>query len=402
VRWSDNEKPKESQLTLLDQLVTPYMRTLRRSPRTPVELLELRIDQVQRATGRLRDMRAFINNSVGQMASGVIVTDNVGRILLANPQAAFYLQGYANRVLTGELLTDSLTRLEFSDAGSWQQNLKTVLLDHRSVQLVARTADGRDLQIDIAPFSDIQYISGIVVNFTDISELKESERRRAEMLGFLSHDLRSPLASVMALAQLAEYKPEKLTSGELTGQIRQRIQSLLELIDDFLQLIRAESGDKIMLIELDLLGPAENALLQVEPQAATRQTILQSDFRVSQAWLLGNDNLLERTFVNLLTNAVKYSPDAAFIELGIDQAADEIHCWVKDNGYGIEAAALPTLFERFKRIRREEHQHEPGTGLGLTFVKNAVERHYGRIEVDSVVGEGTCFHLYFPALGEDS
>jgi CHASE2 domain-containing sensor protein len=169
VRWSDNEKPKESQLTLLDQLVTPYMRTLRRSPRTPVELLELRIDQVQRATGRLRDMRAFINNSVGQMASGVIVTDNVGRILLANPQAAFYLQGYANRVLTGELLTDSLTRLEFSDAGSWQQNLKTVLLDHRSVQLVARTADGRDLQIDIAPFSDIQYISCIVVNFTDIS-----------------------------------------------------------------------------------------------------------------------------------------------------------------------------------------------------------------------------------------
>jgi signal transduction histidine kinase len=206
----------------------------------------------------------------------------------------------------------------------------------------------------------------------------------------------------MALAQLAEYKPERLIRGELTGQIRHRIQSLLELSDDFLQLIRADSGETSMLIELDLLGPAENALLQVEPQAATRQTILQSDFRVSQAWLLGNDNLLERTFVNLLTNAVKYSPDAAFIELGIDQAADEIHCWVKDNGYGIEAAALPTLFERFKRIRREEHQHEPGTGLGLTFVKNAVERHYGRIEVDSVVGEGTCFHLYFPALGEDS
>jgi signal transduction histidine kinase len=173
-------------------------------------------------------------------------------------------------------------------------------------------------------------------------------------------------------------------------------------MDDFLQLTRAESGDAIMLIELDLLGPAENALMQVEPQAATRQTMLQSDFRVSQAWLLGNDNLLERTFVNLLTNAVKYSPDAAFIELGIDQAGDEIHCWVKDNGYGVEADVLPILFDRFQRVKREEHQHERGIGLGLAFVKTAVERHYGRIEVVSTVDEGTCFHLYFPALIDDS
>ena len=398
IRWQeDASQLNKEQEAWLEALLKPYINLIEQKPVTSVELVQLRISQVQKATERLRSMREFITSSMAQMVDGVLVIDSVGQVLLFNPQAALYITGDEQHDLSQQALVKLLSQLEFTGPQTWQQCLSEVLIEHQVVQLPARSQNNHDLLVQLAPFADAKYLwSGMIVSFVDISELRASERRRAEMLSFLSHDLRSPLASVIALTQLAHYKPEKLASGELTEQIEQRIKGLLGLVDDFLQLARAESSDEITLSEINIVPCAEQALEQVKPLAEAKQTQLHEQINISEAWLQGNHNLLERTLINLLSNAIKYSPAGATVELGVDYTDQEIHCWVKDTGYGIAVEHINTLFDRFQRIKRKEHRQESGTGLGLAFVKTVVDRHHGRIEIESKINQGSCFYLYFP------
>jgi signal transduction histidine kinase len=277
--------------------------------------------------------------------------------------------------------------------------LRRVLLETAHVQVSARHLNGRDMLVQIAPLNLHGGESGgMVLNFSDISLLKASERKRSELLNFLSHDLRSPLVSMLALIQLAEAKDPPQAVQDLLTRMHGHTENTIEMAEQFLQLARAESNQDYPLQELDLAAVILNAMEQVWAQARARDITLENRLSTDEAWVMGDGSLLERALVNLLNNAIKYSPPGRTVRITLEQQQDLYRCCVIDNGYGITAWALPHLFDRFQRVERPPHQQAGGIGLGLAFVDTVIRRHGGRIEVTSTEGEGSCFCLFLNAV----
>lgn len=163
----------------------------------------------------------------------------------------------------------------------------------------------------------------------------------------------------------------------------------VELAEQFVQLMRAESGE-LRRAECDLVEVGRQAVEEVRPQAASKNiavTLAASDpitVRVDRA-------LLVRAFVNLLNNAVKYSPENTEVTLLVSIEGNALRCAVRDQGYGISEADMGRLFERFARFSTPGQPQAKGIGLGLAFVKAVIERHGGRLEVSSTVGKGSEF-----------
>jgi signal transduction histidine kinase len=242
----------------------------------------------------------------------------------------------------------------------------------------------------------MQQPGGLIMNFSDITPLKASENKRNELLNFLSHDLRSPLVSMLALLELA--KKKNITEGtrELLTRMGNHAGKTLDLADQFLQLARVESGSESLLHDLDLVAVATNAIEQVWEHARMKSIHLKNNITLEDAWFHGEGNLLERALVNLLGNAIKFSEPGSTVQLELSRHRNEWHCCVVDEGEGIPAADLPRLFDRFQRVHRSNRPEQAGAGLGLAFVHAVARTHGGRIEVESAERQGSRFCLIMP------
>ena len=333
------------------------------------------------------------------MPDGVIVADAFGKVLIANKRAAWYLAGDDGAQLAdGELLT-YLQDVELQEGADWDVLLRRVLVDEERVQGNARHTGGRDLLIQISPLSvHGEHTDALVMNFSDISNLRASERKRNELLNFLSHDLRSPLVSMLALIELASSKRPPDELAELLQRMQGTTERTLTLAEQFLHLARAESSEEYSFSEVDLVAVIWNAHEQVWAQAKSSDIVLANDLQVEDAWITGEGSLLERALINLLTNAIKYSPPQTRVTVQLSREGDLYRCCVADQGYGIKAESLPALFDRFKRIANPEHADITGAGLGLAFVDAVITRHGGKISVNSTPGKGSVFCFSMRAL----
>lgn len=360
--------------------------------------LQARIAQVQQATVQLRRLRRFIDGSMANMADGVVVTDPSGQVILANARAAWYLRADDHARLDGLPVKALLDDLALEQGGDWTEALHKAVHHGDRLQFSTRHRQGRDLLVQVAPLNrDTGDSAGLIFNFSDISRLKASERKRNELLNFLSHDLRAPLVSMSALIDLARRQPRPDEIDKLLTRMESYTGNTLNLAEQFLQLARAESSESFHFREVDLVSIALNALEQVWAQAQRRHIALEQDLAIEEAWMLGDGALLERALVNLLDNAIKYSDDGTTVHLAVHLEGGDIQCCVADRGRGIAAAELPHLFERFRRIEESGAAKTSGAGLGLAFVDAVVRRHAGHIDVQSRPGEGSTFCLRLPA-----
>jgi len=170
----------------------------------------------------------------------------------------------------------------------------------------------------------------------------------------------------------------------------------LNLSDQFLQITRAEQSNEQNFYEFDLITTIENSIDSLSAQAKAKEITIKFD-DVDPLWFKGNAELMERAITNLLSNAVKYSPENTSVTINISADTTDIHITIRDQGYGIDATELPHIFDRFHRQRSSEIQGQKGAGLGLNFVKVVIEKHQGRIQVESKLNEGTVFQLSLPA-----
>ncbi len=389
-----------SKAALVVSLVQQLITTPTIKPENTIELIQGRVQEVQQATASLRALRRFIDDSLAQMADGVLVVSNLGEVLLFNHQAATYLKENDTADLSGTPLIALLEQLQIHDSTSnWAHSIAEVLFDNASAQLQASTQHKRDLLIQLTPLSaGDHHLNGLVINISDITPLKESERKRMELLGFLSHDLRSPLVSLLTYTELVRIGARSSNSDSLIQQVRHYTNKTLSLADNFIQLSHAENVTEMSMQEIEFVTLANSAIDHVWPQAKLKNIYIKSHFPDAEIWLRGERGLLERALINLLGNAVKYSPAGSRIEVSIKETDSQLLCCIKDTGYGIDATEIATLFDRFKRIHREEHKQEAGTGLGLAFVKTVIDNHDGTIEVTSELGKGSSFCIYLPTI----
>lgn len=405
--------------------------------------LEARISELEVANAETRKLRAMVDRSLAVMPDGVVIMDVAGRVVMANPTSARYLFGDPEMQLIGRPVLDILRSLPGHD---WPAVVSAGLTAARPVQVeVAAPGTGQELLVQFSrlaakrtlddssagtgtspgavPGAGSGAISGstpgpipisipvpdasnpnpdsaspamMVINISDIQMLKDNERRRAELVGFLSHDLRSPIVSLLALSELSQGQQDLDELRALFLRAKGYAERSLAMLEQFLGLTRAESPDGFRPREVDLIQIALNAFENVWAQAQSRGISLSLDYDVDDAWVLGDADLLERVVVNLLDNALKFTPGGKGVTLQVAPDGEHWQISVRDEGPGIPEEEQALLFDRFSR--GAGRRGTTGVGLGLAFVKAVVERHGATVTLDSKLGAGSAFGVRLPKL----
>ena len=237
----------------------------------------------------------------------------------------------------------------------------------------------------------------ILVVATDQTARLERDRARAEALGFVTHELRTPLVSIQGFAEYLLRYPEKAGKSEAATTIFRESGRLVAMINTYLDVLRMESGAQPLKRELvqvrDLVGQVNRV---VQPLAEAAEITVNTEIASSLPSLEGDPNLIAGALLNLMSNAVKYSPHGSSVKLRALPAEGSIVLEVCNPGPIIPPSELQRLFEPFYR-REEQESSVSGWGLGLAFVRRIAEQHGGQVEASSDPITGTCFRLRLPA-----
>ncbi len=363
------------------------------------DVLQSKITQVQALGKEYEEIRGIIDDSLSGMADGLLICSSRGQVLLSNPRAGWYLYDDDNAAINGKSLIDIVKPIRLKDGASWTSLLQMVLFGQERVLANARHESGRDLLIEISPLRIIgDVFDGFVINFTDISLLRASEQKRNETLNFLSHDLRSPLSSMIALIELAKNKTGVDEMRSMLGNMEKNTHKTLHLAEQFLQLSRANADENIKFHDIDINSVVLNAIDQIWALSKQMQVSIEREFDREELWTHAEPDLLERAIINLLSNAIKHSAAGASVKVTVHLKQNEISCCVIDRGSGIAVEELPHLFEMFRRTRGAGVERQYGIGLGLAFVDAVARRHSGRVDVESEPGKGSRFCLRIPRV----
>lgn len=232
--------------------------------------------------------------------------------------------------------------------------------------------------------------AGEIVRLTDVTAVRAAARQRQQVLELLTHDMRSPQASILALLDTPQ---EDNLPAELSARIAMYARRTLAQADNFVNLARAESVplDPDLFDLSDLMIEAADHLWS---QAKAKTIKVAAEPNEGEVLLTADRSLVSRAVINLVANAVKFTDEGGRVECRAWMEDGEAVCSVSDNGRGMPPEQLARLFERFDR--GGSARSAGGVGLGLAFVQTVVERHGGRIECRSTPGEGTTFTLRFP------
>ncbi|NEQ86332.1 MAG: GAF domain-containing protein, partial [Moorea sp. SIO2I5] len=231
---------------------------------------------------------------------------------------------------------------------------------------------------------------------------------KSEFLATMSHELRTPLTCVIGMAAtLLRWCFGQDSSQRLPVEKQQRYlktiqdngQHLLELINDILDLSQVEAGKLVLTIRKFSLSKLANQLLSsLNEQAYQQQVTLQLDWRVppERDCFYADQRRVKQILFNLLSNGIKFTPEGGKVILRVWREKHLVVFQVEDTGIGISQDQLPLLFQKFQQLETPYRRKYEGTGLGLALTKQLIELHRGKIEVESVVGEGSCFTVWLP------
>jgi signal transduction histidine kinase len=253
----------------------------------------------------------------------------------------------------------------------------------------------RNLRVQSAPLED----GGAMVCLLDVTEEARTQRIRREFVAHASHELKSPVAGVQALAEaLSQAIPDDPeTALRFAGRIMDETERLGKLISDLLDLSRLEDPARAPEDPCDLASVARRELAHIERAAHNNDLTLSSEIE-PQLWIKGDAQQLSLLLRNLLDNAVQYTNPGGNIRLEVSGEGDEAVVRVTDDGAGIPLEAQTRVFERFYRVDRARSRDRGGTGLGLAIVKHVAELHGGTVDVQSELGAGSSFTTRIPAI----
>lgn len=245
----------------------------------------------------------------------------------------------------------------------------------------------------------------------DLSELRRVERVRSDFVANISHELRTPLTSVRLLAETLEdaIDTDHERAQEFLGKIETEVEYLTGLVSELLELSRLESGMIVMNREpvgAELL--VRETMARMLPLAQRHRVTLHTEIRQGDTPVNADSKQIARALVNLVHNAIKFTPSGGTITIGTMRAEDETwqRFFVRDTGVGIAAAELPRVFERFYKVDRARAKTGfigpggGGSGLGLAIARHIVEAHSGAISAESIVGRGSTFAFTLPVASQ--
>ena len=355
-------------------------------------VIEDKVEQVQKAITKVNFLRRFVEKTMNKMSDGIILLDMSGLVFYANLEAKKYIE-----VNEGNNVFDVLSHLNLQSNEDWAEEIKAVMIDGVGREVQAINHKKQYFKVGISLLDNIESQDFIIISLADITSVKREQQRQLEMIDFISHDLRSPMTSVLALIGQYRSQTSDLSIDEINAEVERLTKASLSLAEHFLMLSRAESSIEMPLYPVELLNSIDNALAVARPIAVDKNIKINFNFaKYQDTWLQANEDLLERVILNLLTNAIKYSYENSYVDVVIEQSTEGVQVKICDQGEGIDPEQMKMIFKPFSRIRRHEMAKIKGIGLGLRFVKAAMDRFGGDVSVESEIGKGSCFILTFP------
>lgn len=332
------------------------------------------------AIGQLRDLRRFVGDTLAGLPDPTLVSDAKGEIVLTNAaaDAAFGpdLLGMGSGCL--------IAKIADPDSG---KALAAYLTDPHQRHLEFAARDGRSFVLRRAAIRDASgQVRGHVDYLTDITTIANARREREEMLQLLSHDMRGPQAAILALVGSGENEIDR-------ARIARHARHTLTLADNFVDLARMQERafDPESVIAADLTAEAADSLWPVARQRQVQIALIDES---DSAFICAERESLFRAMVNLLDNAVKYSPYGGTVTVRVDRADDALRIVIRDQGKGIDPAIQPLLFQRFASDGAGTSVR--GIGLGLNYVAAVVARHGGSISGANADAGGAMFTITLP------
>jgi two-component system sensor histidine kinase BaeS len=228
--------------------------------------------------------------------------------------------------------------------------------------------------------------------------LAREEHARAAFIGRVSHELRTPITVIKGYAYtLQRAQPDPVTASKL-DVINAECEHLAYLVEDLLELSRAQAGELRISSELfPIRTTVEEVAQRLRPVAEDRHVRIELDWSADGACVMGDENRMRQIFANLLTNGIKYAPAGSSVRIRGEEDGQDVVVSVTDAGRGIAEGDLPHIFDEFFQA---PERSEPGAGLGLAIARELTEAHGGSIAVESRVGEGSTFRVRLPAWAE--
>jgi len=364
----------------------------------PVPAVAMLREQADRAAGELAADRHDHELLMESLTQGVITIDGDLRIVAANAAAHGFL-GRQPGGLIGRTVIEA-----FLDAQV--ETIARSALDHGSSVGEVGRADPSTRRLLVRGRRTAA--GGAWLILEDVSELRRLQQIRTEFIDNLSHELRTPLTTVSLLAETLTREAEAagdvipLKMRDRIGKIEVETGHLVQMVSELLDLSRIESGGSLGTVDtLDLGRIATESIERLRLFADRQGVTLQVERHPPLPPVRGDEERIAQVFVNLLHNAVKFSPDGGDVTVSLHVAADRLVTSIADHGVGIPRLAQARIFERFYKVDRARVRGETGgTGLGLAIARHIIEQHGGTIWVESNEGAGSTFSFALPVAAE--
>jgi two-component system phosphate regulon sensor histidine kinase PhoR len=338
------------------------------------------------------------------LANGVMVTNRKLEVILHNPALMRLLEISerienpfpVTKIITDDSLIETLKKI--LSEGFLENEL--ISQEIRAGKSVLRAISAPAL----GPIRNVFWsVAGTVTVFEDITAFKQLDQMKTDFVNMVAHELRSPLVSVRQLnsvlleglaGPLEEKQEELMTRGA------KKIDALLELINDLLDVAKIEAGKYVQRrVPTDIGKIIEDTVALIDARAKEKGIVLSfslKDLKPVQA----DPKNIEEIFNNLISNAINYSPEGGQVTVTVQGLGEYMEIKVEDTGVGISPEELPKIFGKFYRVKHPKTRKVTGTGLGLAIVKGIVDAHQGTIDVESVADKGTVFKILLPMITE--
>ncbi|MCG9127826.1 HAMP domain-containing protein [Candidatus Poribacteria bacterium] len=356
----------------------------------------LMTDRVQTQIDRISLENQRLETILNSMSEGVLLVNGLSEITYANPAAIAMLnlpENYVGRALIEINRIPQLQELV-------RNAEKTQELAFSEIRLANLNESEAEVTVVPVP-SQSEYV--IVIH--DVSKLRKLERIRADFVANVSHELRTPLTSIRGYTEtlLTNGNTKNKKRKEFLVKILKHSEGLSRLVSDLLELARLETGDvELKRTQCHLKDFHQQVLDVFEPVLEDSGVTLQWEIQEDLPQVSVDSQLFMQVFVNLIDNAIKYTPDGGVITVSAEangtnsDAVNEVVVHIQDTGIGIPSESQSRVFERFYRVDKGRARKMGGTGLGLAIAKHILLCHNGRIWLDSELGEGTVFHFALP------
>ena len=365
----------------------------------------LKQHELQRDNARLyaesKRQEARLGQIFDSTSDGIVLVDCAGEIVWANRRAGELLS-FDHGAACGRALLDVVQ----AAAGSGPEGALTAL------EALFGTPDGGgdgDLQLNggersvhwIGQPTDDGELRGFTITFQDVTREREVSRLKSDFVSFAAHQLRTPLSGIKWMLEVAAEEPGLAPSvASCIADAAASAERLIGMVGDLLDMSRLESGGlATVLRDIDLVALARDVADEVAPLVAKKEHRLTVSGHEGTATVVVDEQLLRQAMLNVISNAIKYTPDGGEIAIAMTKTDDTISWIVRDNGIGIPKSAQARLFEKFYRADNAEAVDTNGKGLGLYMVRLIITRFEGHIHWASEEGRGTTFGFVLPLGG---